>query len=347
MRLQRLAWRAILCVLVGLILSIASRDAAAQDGYYGAGAAPQGDGTQFASLGDFAETAVAGAEGDCNCACDDSCKGLLLGFIRPTSTDFCSFISPMTNPVFFEDPRTLSEVRIIFVNHVIPNRAPLGGGDVQLLAAQMRAAITDRLSIIATKDGFFFTGADPLIMDDGWADVAAGLKYNLISDPDSQTIVSGGFTFELPVGTPRALQGNGSGEFNLFLPGGTQIGSAGHWVSAGGLRLPTDSVDESQVSYWSNHLDWQLAGTRIYALAEANWYHWIKSGGGGVPGLEGLDVINLGSTGVAGNNIVTGAIGLKFKPTVLNEIGVAWEVPLTDRRDILDNRLTVDCILRW
>ncbi len=48
-----------------------------------------------------------------------------------------------------------------------------------------------------------------------------------------------GFTFEMPVGTPKALQGNGDGEFNLFVTGGTQIMDNGHWISAAGIRLPS------------------------------------------------------------------------------------------------------------
>ena len=67
----------------------------------------------------------------------------------------------------------------------------------------------------------------------------------------------------------------------------------------------------------------------------------------GVPGIEGLDIIRLGSTGVSGNDIVTGAFGFKVKPSTLTEVGVAWEVPLTNRRDIIDNRLTADLILRY
>ncbi|MCA9122257.1 MAG: hypothetical protein H6822_21420 [Planctomycetaceae bacterium] len=101
--------------------------------------------------------------------------------------------------------------------------------------------------------------------------------------------------------------------------------------------------------YWSNHLDRQL-NDYLYVLAEVNWYHWMKSGQQTLaPGVEGLDLFNLGSTGVAGNDIVTGAIGVKARPRGDNsmEVGVAWEAPLTQRRDILDNRLTVDCILRY
>ena len=86
----------------------------------------------------------------------------------------------------------------------------------------------------------------------------------------------------------------------------------------------------------------------MYAVAEVNWYNWTDSGDNAViPGVEGLDLINFGMTDVTGNDIVTGALGAKFKPSGNMELGVAWEVPLTDRRDIIDNRLTVDVILRY
>lgn len=53
------------------------------------------------------------------------------------------------------------------------------------------------------------------------------------------------------------------------------------------------------------------------------------------------------STDVTGQDIVTGALGVKLKPSCHLELGVAWEVPLTDERDILQDRLTVDCIWRY
>ena len=80
---------------------------------------------------------------------------------------------------------------------------------------------------------------------------------------------------------------------------------------------------------------------------EFNWYHWLESGANGIPGVEGGDLFNFGSTGVAGNNIVTGAFGLKYKPSGHTELGVAWELPLTERRDVLENRITFDWILRY
>lgn len=110
--------------------------------------------------------------------------------------------------------------------------------------------------------------------------------------------------------------------------------------------LPVDDEAESTWCYISNHFDYEFY-SRNYALIEVNWYHWLESGNNGIPGVEGGDLFNFGSTGVAGNDIVTGAFGYKFKPSRSMELGIAWELPLTERRDVLENRLTFDCIVRF
>lgn len=284
-------------------------------------------------------------EGYCSCPGGEPSFGLcdsICGLIQPSDHCFDDFISPMTNPVFFEDPRNLTEARLIFLNHKVPLNA--GGGDIQVYALQVRALLTDRLSLIATKDGYIVSSNS--VVDDGWADIAAGLKYQLYADPSTQRLLAGGVVYELPTGTPDALQGNGGGTFDLFLSGGAQICCDGHWLSGLGIVLPADDNEESTWWYWSNHVDYEFA-QGWYALAEVNWYHWLDSGSNGVPGIEGGDLFNFGSTGVAGNNIVSGAFGVKFKPSRDTEIGVAWELPLTERRDVLENRLTVDFIRRF
>jgi len=270
-------------------------------------------------------------------------KDLAHALLHRSDHCFDEFISPMTNPVFFEDPRTLTEARVIFINHRTPTLAGNPSAAVRLYAMQVRAALTQRLSLIATKDGFI-TSDSPLV-DDGWADINIGLKYNLFRDPWSQSVLSAGVTYELPVGSTRTLQGNGDGEFNVFLSGMTEVDGF-HLISAAGVRLPSDEDDENQVFYWSNHVDRELFGG-VYALAEVNWYHWMSSGTAFPLPVEGGDLFNLGSAGVTGNNIVTGAFGAKYKPNGNLELGVAWEVPLTERRGLLDNRLTVDCIFRY
>ena len=288
-----------------------------------------------------------GGCGVCACSsgcCDGGGDGLFgRNLIKSSDHCFDSFISPMTNPVFFEDPRQLTEARGIFFNHQVPLAA--GSGEVRLYALQLRARLSENVSLIATKDGYI-KSSNPIV-GNGWADLAAGLKFSLIRDVQNQRLLSGGFTFELPTGEASALQNNGNGELNLFLTGGKRIGSRSHWISATGLRVPMNNTDESTVGYWSNHFDYMI-GRRVYWLAELNWYHWLQAGKDGpLPGVEGLDVINLGSPGVAGNDIVTAATGMKFKPNGHNEIGVAFEFPMTERRDIIDNRLTVDWIIRY
>jgi hypothetical protein len=306
-------------------------------------AAPQREAaTSFAAPNCVSESCDA-----CGTHCYDLCgKGRLFGLFAPSDVGFWRFISPMTNPVYFEDPRTLTEARPIFIQHKIPLRAPLAGGDVQIYAVQLRAALSENLSVIATKDGFIVSGANGPAQD-GWANVNAGLKYNLYKDYDLQRIVSAAVVFEMPVGSTRALQGNGSGVFDLILTGAAQINEYWRTVSAVGIKLPSDVVDNSQSAYWSLHFDRTLGTKGWYFLTEYNWYHWLRSGEGGIPGIEGLDFYNFGSTGVAGHDIVTGSIGLKYKPNAYREYGVCWEAPLTDRRDILDNRLTVDAIFRF
>ena len=288
-----------------------------------------------------------GCGANCGSNCASSCGDLDLWFdILPSDPCFNDFVSPITNPVFFEDPRNLTEARFIFLNHKIPSG--LGGANVQLYALQLRAAITENLSIIAIKDGFA-VGQSRAPFDDGWADIAAGLKYQLYKDAACQQILSAGVTYELPVGSTRTLQGNGDGEFNLFLCGAAELPLEFRWMTASGFRLPANRAAESSVWYWSNSFSHELIPeTGLFFLAETNWYHWMGSGNqAALAGIEGLDLFNFGSQGVAGNDIVTGAIGLRYKYNGVSSIGVAFEGPLTNRRDIIENRITADWILRY
>lgn len=301
-----------------------------------------------AAIGDDCGCDLTGCGSTCGCGggCHGDCchDGWLTKFLVPGDRCFTDFISPMTNPVYFEDPRTLTEARFIYLHHQIPSAAL--GGHVNLLAVQLRAALTERLSLIATKDGFA-TSTSPLIAD-GWADVNLGLKYNLYSDPYNQRLLSAGVTYELPVGSTRTLQGNGDGVFDIFVTGGTQFGYNNHFLSTSGFLLPCDKAAESSIWFWSNHVDHRIAGTKWYVLGEMNWYHYMSSGKAfSAAPIEGGDLFNLGTVGVAGNDIVTGALGVKYKPSAHMELGFAWETPLTERRDVLQNRITVDCIFRY
>ncbi len=287
------------------------------------------------------------------CGCLGRMK--LLGCLKPSDHCFDDFISPMINFVFFEDPRTLTELRPIFVHHNLPNQVGtlgLPGGAVQLYAAQFRIALTERLSLIAVKDGFIVEDLDDGLLDDllddGWAAVTAGLKYNLIRDTCRGRIASVGFTYELPVGSRRALQDIGDGEFHVFGTAGRRLWDGnGHLLTAFGYRFPVDDSVQTSAFHWSNHFDIRLS-KRAYVFTEMAWWHWTESAdtGAGI-GVAGQDLFNLFATNVAGNDLVTQNVGLKVKTNRIAEAGIAYEFPLTDFKDVIKDRLQLDLIFRY
>jgi hypothetical protein len=285
---------------------------------------------------------------NCGCGCGDAYGrpalfgGKLLSRLQPTEPCFDCFISPVTNPFYFEDPRALTEIRPVFVNHSLPGA--VGGGTVNAYAVQLRARMSENVSLIAVKDGYF-TSTSPLLQD-GWADLGVGLKFNLLRDPVKQVLWSAGATFEAPSGSDQALQGLGSGNLNLFLSSARRF--AGNWnhMSSGGVRLPMNGDTGSTSTFVSQHLS-RLVTDRFFVLTELNWFRWISSGTGGIPGVEALDIANLGSSNVQGNNIVNWAAGGKIKTARKSEIGAAYEVPISGRRDIMGPRVTAHWAIRF
>ncbi len=346
-----------------VLLTIAGRSAEAGLNLFGSIPCSSDGCCEYACTTDSCGSEVDGCpDAGCGDSCGDSCgEGCgeqynslfgcaggcsltnMTSLIKKSDHCFDDFISPMTNPLFFEDPRTLTEARLIFANHKLPGT--LGGHSAQLYAMQLRAAINEDVSIIATKDGFIVS--DNPLLNDGWADISAGLKINVYKDVMSQTLLSVGATYEAPFGTPRSLQGNGDGEFHMFTTGGTKIFNDYHVLSGLGLRLPVDQNAESTSMYWSNHIDRRVGNSKFYLLGECNWYHWLANGNAFPAAVSGLDLINLGSTSVDGTDVVTVAFGGKYKPNGNMELGIAWEVPASDRQDIMRDRLTVDWIIRY
>lgn len=286
----------------------------------------------------------------CGC-CNDCCDERLFGLFARTDHCYDDFISPLTNPFFFEDPRTLTEIREIYINHWTPGNNPLfTGGQVQMIATQLRAAITDRLSLISTKSGYLWIDRDSDLVprSNGWADMNAGLKYNLFRDPYSQMVLSFGTTYEFDFGAHKVLQGHGDGEIHAFLTGGTALPiGRSHWLSAMGVRLPMDKADRTQMWYWSNHWDYEVTDG-LYGVLELNWFRWLSNGNRfPAANFEGGDLFNLGSGNVTGNDVVTMGVGGRAKPTDNTEVGIAYEIPLTNRKDVMQSRLYVDFILRY
>jgi hypothetical protein len=262
----------------------------------------------------------------------------------PSDHCFDSFISPISNPFFFEDPRSLTEVRGVFLDNSLPGF--IGGGDLQITGIQLRGRLADRWSVIAPRIAYFQVNQGGGGAPTGFMAAPVGLKYNLVRDVDRQMLVSAGITYFIPESISN-FPPPGSGDLHFFLTGGKRIYDYGHWLSATGFRIPLDSNLGTQLWYWSNQWDYEVVD-HWYGLFGVNWYHWMRSAGAQIPiGITGLDVINLPTGGVAGTDVVTAVAGVKWKPSGHLEVGGGFEFPLTTRTDILQNRAYADIIFRY
>jgi len=267
----------------------------------------------------------------------------LLGML-PSDHCFDRFISPLSNPFFFEDPRSLTEARGIFIDNSLPRN--IDGGDAQVWAGQFRGRLTERLSVIAPRLGYLQVNQSGGDNPTGFLSVPVGFKYNFFRDVDRQWLASAGATYFIP-GSSGAIANIGSGDFHLFLTGGAEIFDRGHWLSASGFRLPADPNWGTQFWYWSNQWDYEVVD-HWYGLAGVNWYHWMRDAGYNIgSSVTGLDFLNLPVVGVAGTNVVSTVVGGKWKPNGHVEMGLGFEVSVTDRTDILRNRLYADMIVRY
>jgi hypothetical protein len=261
---------------------------------------------------------------------------------------FPCFIGPISNPVLSKDPRSLTEARLVFIDNNIPSGHPFHGGDFQVIGLQARVALTERLTFIADKDGYAWIHPGNTPETDGFLNVAAGLKYLIIRDPASQFLWSVGAQFEPQTGEGRVFQNQGDGVLTAFTTMGKQFGGNWHLLGTVGYQLPMEPAQNSSFFYTSLHLDRQFFHF-LYPLFEVNWFHYDRGGDRGIPPTvgEGDGLLNLGTSAVGGNDLVTGAFGLKATIGPHLETGAAFEFPLTARKDLIDNRVTFEVILRY
>jgi hypothetical protein len=267
-------------------------------------------------------------------------------------------ISPVANPIYFEDPRITSEIRPVYMYHILPDTFEFYGGgqvalggQVQVMAVQLRYAINDRLALIATKDGYIeFQPENTLSHHYGWGDLAAGLKYALVDDKEGQFLLTPGFTVTLPTGSTDVWQGRGSGEENLFVS--MEKGFAKLHATANlGARIPNDFSANTAQLHYSVQLDYYACQWFIpFVVANGNTI--LSNGNQKLIGLvplntEGYDLINFGSTQASGTTQFTVGGGIRSRLVKDVDVGVAYEAGVVDPVGIFDSRVTVDLIWRF
>ena len=266
-------------------------------------------------------------------------------------------ISPVANPIYFEDARITTEMRPIFIQHWLPDTfkfaggsAPLGG-EARVYALQLRYAINDRLAFIATKDGYIeFKPNHTLTEQHGWADLAAGFKYALVDDAQKQLLITPGLTITLPTGDKDVFQGDGSGEWNFFVSA-VKGWSDLHLLGNLGFRIPNNSGEQTSELHYSLQLDYRTCDYFIPFIV-FNGYTVLSEGDdkllGAVPlNTEMYDLANFGSTNAKGTSQLTIGGGFRSKLTDRLDVGVAYEAGIGDSKGIFDKRLTVDMIVSF
>jgi hypothetical protein len=260
---------------------------------------------------------------------------------------FEEFHEPLGQPLYFESPFNSSELRAIYLKHDFSDQSPLGGGGVTVYALQARLAITDRLAFIATKDGYSELEIDGLAYEDeGWNDLAAGFKYVMIADKETDFVLTPGIRYMAENGHRGILQG-GVEELSPFVSAAKGFDRL-HLLANVTLRVPLDGDEGNTVGHWDAHADFDLnpgAEAVVAPLLEVHGVHYLDDGANTL-NVGGLDYTNLGSQ-PAEDFVCWAGLGGRVEWKKV-EFGACYEFALTDPDDdIMDTRITVDLIVRW
>lgn len=250
-------------------------------------------------------------------------------------------ISPISNPINFEDPRIKTELHPFFAYHDLNNDFVTEGGEVTAWAAQARIALTDRLALIATKDGYMnFSPKKALDDSDGSLNLEGGLKYALFVDENEGQIFSTGLKYQVATGDPDVFQGQGDGLLIPFVSGGASVGGM-NLLASTQLRVAMDSDDSS---FWdmSVHADYPI--DNFYPLIELNLFHVYDAGKRLPIGGEGDDLLDLGASGADSATTLNMAVGARYRIADWCDVGVAFEFPLANDEGVFGNRLYVDAV---
>lgn len=277
------------------------------------------------------------------------------------------YVPPLTNPLFNESPFIVSEARFVYLYNAIPDGFPdpalgVGGGNIQAIAGAGRFKLTDRLALIATKDGYAFANFDsPLLADEsGFVNIAGGLKYAFYDNKQTGSILTGGLRVEIvtqelsTLGDVVEFQGAGAGFINPFVTGATTLHGLGFLddiqiQGSLGANIAFDQDAETSFVHFSLHANYELFDN-FYPLIEVNGFvpfaHGNRFNTAPLSGLNGVDLANFGSSDRDTTITVGGGFRYRFSDNAI--MGLGAERAVTDTRNsILDWRITADLALNF
>ncbi|MDJ0945926.1 MAG: transporter [Kiloniellales bacterium] len=262
------------------------------------------------------------------------------------------YVPPVTNPILNETPYITTEARAFYFYNEIPNDFVTEGGHINLVALQLRLALTERLGFIATKDGYVDAYFDEVLEDeDGFANIALGFKYALYSEPETESLLTAGLRYEIPIQNLETggieLQGNGDGFLNPFVSGTRSFGDFGLQASIG-ANLALRPSEDTSILHYSLHADYEVL-PGLFPIFEVNGYTAVDNGNrskGAIGQLDGLDALNFGSEDRDTTVVVGGGLRYQFNDNI--QIGAGAETPVTeDDNTIMEYRLYFDAVLSF
>ena len=296
-------------------------------------------------------------------AAEETCDEWFPDFNCDRSGRYDGFHMPIVGFPLFEDPFITTNAVPYFTAHEFPNDSVFDGGYWYVASLQLRLALTDRVAIIATKDGYVWNRNDQDLLGEsqGFLNLGGGVKVRLWEDRDKERILSGVLRVEVPTGSSDQYQGYGNGMAVPSLTGAFRTGPV-RWMADLGAQIPFKGAKLSSSLFYHLYADLEIESAPwIRPFAQLSGLYWIESGGGKLPinlkngptitlsdaqaalgtgPFEGADVANLGSKRVDNQQILTGALGFHIPVSDHVTFSVAYERPLTRPKYIFEQRVT-------
>jgi hypothetical protein len=179
----------------------------------------------------------------------------------------------------------------------------------------------------------------------GWADIGAGLKYALIKNEEHKFIVTPGVKFEVPTGDDEVFQGNGDGEFDVFVSSAKGIGEL-QLMGTLGVRLPIDADEETSQLHYSLQAAYPVCNL-FKPFVVLNGYTVLSDANGPALGSEGYDLINFGTSNASGETQIVLGFGFRSSLSERFDLGFAYEEGVDHSDGIFDRRLTADVVWKF
>lgn len=270
---------------------------------------------------------------------------VLFGDTSPGLDPEQRFVRPISAPYFHEDAFVTTDLRAWYVQHDFDSdtAAVLNNGSAMVAALQVRVALTEQLQLVAYKDGYTeFDDAGALGNNSGTNDLAAGLKWALVQDWESQFHLAAGIGYEFSLGDEDVLQD--SDELRLWLSANKGFDRM-HFGATLNFLKAMDSDDSllGNADMITVHLHADYYLTEWFSpVVELNGY--LAQDTGAVP-FSGVDAGSL--PGGEENDTYTIVIGGELR--VVDDLGlrVAYETELNDSDSLFGDRWTLSAVYEF